>query len=209
MLFYDSYSDAKHESMRLSTQKVKSKSLVDNQMSKSGSYPKEISELRCNDVSFGKGHTCQNHPGNVLLRQNAQRYRMAYNQATRRYEKDRIAKIIIHDVTQLKPPGRFLKVGMDGKYYAIENDEAEVLSKVKHLLRKNDFEHLDESEKCQSKSAYFTSANDTQRTKPQVLPKRGRASIRSSELGFTSSDMQRVLKILRSLSPENKDKRQS
>ena len=173
-----------------------------NQMSKSLSFPKETSEPRCNDVLFGKGHKSQNHPGNLVFRQIAERHRAAYTQATRRYEKDHIAKIIIENVTELKPPGRFLKMEMDGKYYVITNDEAEVLSKVKQILRKNNFESMDTSEKNQTKSAFSPRCNNDVQKNKQILHKRGRDSTSSSELGFTSSDMQRVLKILRSLSPE-------
>ena len=66
---------------------------------------------------------------------------------------------------------------MDGKYFAIQNDGPEVLSKVKQILRNNSFESIDTNRKSISNSTtVFSIAYDPQRTK-KVFPKRGRTSL--------------------------------
>ena len=88
-----------------------------------------------NDVLFGRGHQCQNHPGNCYLREAIDKKKIQYVQSTKTCGKDAIAKSIFKSIKTLNPPGRFLKKSEDGNYYASSDKDA--LAKIKQALREN------------------------------------------------------------------------
>ena len=164
-----------------------------------------------NDVLFGRGYACQNHPGNLRFRKLAERYRLEYAEAKYNEEKSRIVNILCQNMSQLKPPGRFLKMGKDGQYYSLPNDEAEVIAKVQQILRINGNVKNNSLHRANRDMKSVQSTSDNQRTKidqhsASSSKGRGKAktlSSRSFDSEFKSPDMQRVLNILKGLGEES------
>lgn len=168
-----------------------------------------------NDVLFGRGYACQNHTGNLRLRKVAERYRVSYAKATNNHEKSQIVTILCQNMRQLNPPGRFLKRGKDGKYYALSDDESEVIAKVQQILRingnvKNNVFHRASRVAKHVKNTAATTHQTSSQQQHKVLvscSKRGGGgrkpktlSLKSFDADFHSPDMKRVLSILKSLS---------
>ena len=94
-----------------------------------------ISTPSNNDVLFGRGPKVQSHSGNVNYRRLVESRRIQYIQTKRTHVKDSLARQIYSIVSEMTPPGRFLRKETDGLYYI--QDEAVTIVKIKQALREN------------------------------------------------------------------------
>jgi hypothetical protein len=85
-----------------------------------------------NDVVFGRGNNIANHPGNLLFRQFVLQQKDSYGAAPRQV-KAVIAGRVVEKVLTLSPPGRFLEMADDGRYYDV--DPHRVFEKTCQALR--------------------------------------------------------------------------
>jgi hypothetical protein len=72
-----------------------------------------------NDVVFGRGNNIANHPGNLLFREFVLQEKDTYGAAPRQV-KAVIAGRVVERILKLSPPGRFLEIGDDGRYYDVD-----------------------------------------------------------------------------------------
>lgn len=84
-----------------------------------------VCEPGVNDVLVGRGSHIKKHSGNIqfwcLVEARKKRY-MA-NETTK-LERTLIATGVMQNIRSMKPPGRFLKKGPDGKWFEIEDSKA-------------------------------------------------------------------------------------
>lgn len=86
---------------------IKEESVVNDDVS-SSSNPDIVITINENDVLCGRGGETNHHPGNIQYRRLVKIHQRAYLEAKRR-DKPRIAKIIVDQIRNQNPSGRFLK----------------------------------------------------------------------------------------------------
>ena len=88
-----------------------------------------------NDVLFDEGRNVLSHKGNRLYWSLIKKYRNAFLNSKKNYEKGKIAQQILDDIKGLTPPGRFLVKTEDDEWR--EQIDALTLAKMKQSLRRN------------------------------------------------------------------------
>lgn len=86
-----------------------------------------------NDVLCGRGKSVNNHPGNVQFQSLVKSVKLQYVHS-QKSEKPKYANYIVHNIRNMDPPGRFLKLDKStGLWYDIGNKKA--VTKTRQALR--------------------------------------------------------------------------
>ena len=98
-------------------------------------YPlSNITDIHDHDVLCGRGNNINSHQGNQFFRKLVKQIRVEYV-ATPKQEKADFAKLVVHAIRNLNPPGRFLikDDNTDAFYYDIGDRKA--VDKTRQALR--------------------------------------------------------------------------
>ena len=190
-------------------------------MTTNNSKSSEISTPSKNDVLSGRGMGIQNHTGNKKYRATIDKWKTEYVIQTKTKGKDVIAKQVIRDIRSLKPPGRFLiKLSDDNVWYP--QDKIAILIKVKQALRENapqtreklkEKDEIKSSKRRENRNERAMGKISKGRKKlDEVIPTlrrenpMGASAVKKKQSGpYTDDDMNKVLEILRDLSPDSRN----
>lgn len=102
-------------------------------MDQSTSGDHGISKPHHHDVLYGRGNNINSNPGNKFFRELVKAVRVSYVAATKQ-KKPLYAKLVVHTIRNLDPPGRFLQRNDgDSLYYDVGDKRA--VDKARQALR--------------------------------------------------------------------------